>query len=230
MIPIFHHPFSLIMASPSNGGKSTLAYNIIKNSQTLVTNTNGKGFDSVWVLYRSYQPMYDQMKRELKIPVYLCEKTLHSDDLGSLLQKAQSKYPIVLIDDGLCPENQELVKDLFCRLGHHLSVSTILIGQTLFDANPTLRICHRNTKAVIVFACPRDQGSLRTLIYQMVPDRTKAKLLLETVVKELEKPYNYVMFDFQPLCPVSQRYKTNILCENELHPIMLTYRGLISHL
>lgn len=226
---MFEHPFSLIMSSPSNGGKSTLAYKIIKNSDKLVTNTNNdKGFDSVWVLYRSYQPLYNQMKRELSVPVYLCEKTLPGD-LGSLLERTRSKCPVVLIDDGLCSENRELVEDLFCRLGHHLSVSTILICQTLFDSkNSTLRICHRNAKALIIFACPRDQGSLRTLIYQMVPDRKKGKLLLEAIEKELEKPYNYVMFDFHPSCPTNERYKTNILCENEPTPMSLVYRELFS--
>lgn len=225
MMHIFKHPFSLILASPSNGGKSTLVYNIIKNSKDVVEHTNGKGFDSVWVLYRSYQPLYDRMKQELHIPVYLFEKTLPAD-LETLLSRTHSKFPVVIVDDGLCPENQDLVLDLFCRLGHHLAVSVILITQSIFDCkNPGLRICHRNTKNLIIFGCPRDQGSLRTLIHQMIPDHKKAKLLLETIEQELEKPYRYVLFDYNPMCPVSQRYKTNILCENEPHPIALTFQS-----
>jgi len=219
---MFNHPFSLIIASPSNGGKSTLAANIIKNGDKLV---KGGGFDSVWIIYRSYQPLYDTMKEELNIPVYLFEKTL-PDQLQHLLQQSSHQRPVVLIDDGLCAENEELVRDLFCRLGHHLSVSVILICQTLFDSrNPTLRICHRNAKALIVLPCPRDQGSLRTLIHQMEPDRNKAKALLAAVEKELETPYHYVMFDFQPTCPLRERVKTNILCENEPYPIVLVHRN-----
>ena len=163
LVPVFHHPFSLILASPSNGGKSTLAFNIIKNSKQLVDNTNGNGFDAVFVLYKSYQPLYDRMKQELDIPVHLFEKTLPSEDV----LEGPAKYPLILIDDGFCPENQALIVDLFCRLGHHLNLSVILICQTIFDgSNPALRICHRNAKALIIFACPRDQGTLRTLVHQ----------------------------------------------------------------
>ena len=220
MLPVLHHPFSLILASPSNGGKSTLSFNIIKNSAKLVSNTNGQGFDSVWIIYRSYQPLYEQMKRELSIPVNLFEKTI-PDDLENLLGKTQSKFPVVVIDDGICSENQELIQDLFCRLSHHLSISVILITQSLFDCkNPTLRFCHRNTKALIIFACPRDQGSLRTLVHQMLPDRKKAKLLMQTIEKELEKPFNFVMFDFDPRCPANQRFKVDILGE---HPTALVF-------
>lgn len=220
LVPVFHHPFSLILASPSNGGKSTLAFNIIKNSKDLVNNTNGNGFDAVFVLYKSYQPLYDRMKEELDIPVYLFEKTIPPEDL-----ETNAKHPCVLIDDGFCPENQTLIMDLFCRLGHHMSISVILICQTIFDgSNPTLRICHRNTKALIVFACPRDQGTLRTLVHQMLPDKKKAQQLIITLDQELQKPYGYVFFDFHPSCPLNQRFKTNILCERDPFPVALVFK------
>jgi hypothetical protein len=218
MQTVFRHPFTLILASPSNGGKSTLAFNIIKNSNHLVDHA----FDSVFVIYKSYQPLYERMKTELNIPVHLFEKTLPED-----LETLKGETSVVLIDDGFCAENQDLIVDLFCRLGHHLSVSVILICQTLFDAgNPSLRICHRNAKALIVFACPRDQGTLRTLVHQMIPDRKKAQQLISTLDEELRKPYNYVLFDFDPRCPPEQRFKTNILCEREPYPVALTFKKL----
>lgn len=227
MFPVFIHPFSLIIAAPSNSGKSTLAYNILKHSSQLVgfPHDAGIGFDSVWILYRSYQPLYDQMKRELGIPVFLFEKTI-PDDLETLLKTSASRYPVVIVDDGICPENQTLVQDLFCRLGHHLSLSVILITQSLFDCkNSTLRICHRNTKGLIIFSCPRDQGSIRTLIHQMMPDRKKAQTLLTTVERELDKPYQYMLFDFQSSCPANQRFKTNLLGENGPYPISFVFKG-----
>ena len=228
--PIFHHPFSLIISGPSNCGKSTLTLKLIKNSHLLLHgDDDGNGFDCVFVLYRSYQPLYDQMKEELNIPVYLFnEKTTSDDDFDfeKRLAATGAKRPVAIIDDGITKENQSLVKDLFCRMGHHLSVSVILIGQSLFDCqNSGLRICHRNTKALIIFNCPRDLGSLRTLIYQMTPERKKASILLKTVEKELtEKPYNYVMFDFDTRTPASQRIKTNIFCEQEpFYPVCLVF-------
>ena len=221
MVAVLQHPFTLILAAPSSSGKSHLAYNIIKYSKYLVDKTEGAGFDVVFVIYKSYQPLYDRMKQELNIPVYFYEKTL-PEDLETL--KGTFKCPLVLIDDGFCPENQSFIQDLFIRLGHHLSVSVILICQSLFDAsNPTLRICHRNTKALIIFACPRDQGTLRTLVHQMLPCRQKAKQLIITLDRELQKPYNYVMFDFHPMCHPDQRFKTNILCEREPYPVALTF-------
>ena len=222
MITVLKHPFSLIMASPSNGGKSTLAFNLIKHSKYLVDNTEGIGFDVVFVIYKSHQPLYDRMKEELGIPVYFYEKTLPPEDLETFSQTF--KYPLILIDDGFCSENQSFIQDLFIRLGHHLSISVILICQSLFDAgNPSLRICHRNTKALIVFACPRDQGTLRTLVHQMLPCRKKAQQLITSLDRELQKPYNYVMFDFHPMCPQDRRFKTNILCERDPYAVALTF-------
>ena len=224
MQQVLHHPFSLIMASPSNGGKSTLAYNIVKNSQHLVAGTDNHGFDSVWIIYRSFQPLYRKMVEEFQIPVHLFEKSLPRD-LESLLADNPTKYPIIIVDDGICKENEELVLDLFCRLGHHLSISVILICQSIYDSkNPVLRVCHRNTKALIVFACPRDHGTLRILIQQMIADKKKQRCLLSAVENELQVPYRYVMFDFHPLCPPDLRYKTNFLCENEPFPIALVFK------
>lgn len=224
MIKIFEHPFSVIICAPSNSGKSTLAFNLIKHSRHVVGNTDDQGFDAVFILYRSYQPLYQRMKNELTIPVYLYEKAF-PEEFEEILSTSGAQKPVVIVDDGVCPENQEFVLDLFCRLGHHLAVSVILITQSLFDSrNSTLRLCHRNTKGLIIFSCPRDQGSIRTLIQQMMPDRNKARILLETVEKELEKPFNYILFDFQPQCPPNLRFKTNILCENGTHPVALVFK------
>ena len=138
-----------------------------------------------------------------------------------------TQFPVILIDDGLCPENQREIQDFFTRQSHHLGVSVILLTQSIFDArDPTLRICHRNAKILILFGCPRDQGSLRTLVYQMHPDKRKAQLLLSTMEDVLREPYSYIMIDFQPQNPVEQRYKTNILSET---PLVFTFPKLSHH-
>lgn len=223
MLPIFHHPFSAIVSAPSNSGKSTLVYKIIKNSDKLVASTDGRGFDSIWLVFRSYQPLYEKMKAESKVPIFLFEKNI--PDFEPMLVQSGSKFPVVIIDDGICPDNESFVRDLFCRLGHHLSVSVFLINQSIFDSkNSTLRICHRNAKALIIFGCPRDQGSLRTLIFQMTPDRKRAQTALQGLQKELEQPYAYVMIDFQTGCPPDLRFKTNLLCEDGPFQIALVYK------
>lgn len=211
---IFHHPFTAILSAPSCSGKSTLAYNIIKHSDSLVS----VPFDVVLVLFRTWQPLYDQMRRELPIPVHFFEHAFPGP-LKDLVAGFQA--PVILIDDGLCPANRRDVEDLFTRESHHLGTSVILLTQSLFDAKqPTLRLCHRNTKILIVFGCPRDQGSLRTLVFQMHPDKRKANLLLSTMEDILKEPYRYIMMDFQPTCPAIQRYKTDILSE---HPTVFTF-------
>jgi hypothetical protein len=230
MLPVLRHPFSLIIAAPSNSGKSTLAFQIIKHSDQLVTHPpfGLKGFDALWIIYQSAQPLYARFRQELNIPVYFLsagqEQTL-PHELENQMKEKRTTAPVILIDDGITQDNQQLIRDLFCRLGHHLSVSVILLCQSLFDSqNPTLRICHRNTKALIVFGCPRDQSSLRHLVYQMIPDRKKASAMIQAIIRELSIPYNYVLFDFHPECPPDQRVKTNILCERNPYPICLCYK------
>ena len=221
MLPVFTAPVSLIFVGPSNCGKTTLAFNLIKHSKELFV--NNRGFDSVWVLYRSMQPLYTRMKEELDIPVHLFHKKF-PEKLELLLN--DTKHPLVLIDDGLCPSNESLIRDLYCRLGHHLGVSVILITQSLFEnKSDTLRICHRNTKGLILFGCPRDLGSLRILISQMTPDRKKGRVLMQEIEQVLEEPYRYIFFDFQASCPARLRYKTNLVGEPE-YPIALVFSVL----
>jgi hypothetical protein len=245
LLPILRHPFSLIIAAPSNSGKSTLAFEIIKHSDQLVSMIpGGKGFDALWILYQSAQPLYDRFQQELRIPVYFLSSDLKQapdhaqapaqestsprglvQALETQMKETRTTAPVILIDDGITQDTQQLIRDLFCRLGHHLSVSVMLLCQSLFDSqNPTLRLCHRNTKALIVFGCPRDQTSLRHLVYQMIPDRKKASVMIQAIVRELSIPYNYVLFDFHPECPPDQRVKTNILCERDPYPVCLCYK------
>ena len=222
LVTILRHPFSLIITAPSLSGKSTLAYNIIKSSNRIVENTNGLGFDSVWIIYKSYQPLYKNMQETLSFPVRFLAQNTDAEDLETQIQNSSTKYPVIVIDDGLSSDNSNLVSELFTRLAHHLSLSVILICQSLFDQkNPTLRICHRNTKALIIFACPRDISMLRSLIHQMIICKKRARTILQSLEKELQEPYRYIMIDFQIFCPSEQRFKMNILCEKEAFPIVL---------
>ena len=217
---IFHHPFTAILSAPSCSGKSTLAFNIIQQSASLVS----VPFDALIVLYRSWQPLYDRMRSELQIPVFFYERQF-PEPMKTLLTGFQS--PVILIDDGLCTENRSDVQDLFTRESHHLNVSVILLTQSLFDSkDPTLRVCHRNAKILILFGCPRDKGSLRTLVFQIHPDKHKARLLLSTLDDVLAVPYSYIMMDFQAYCPIEERYKTNILSES---PVVYTFPASSRH-
>lgn len=204
---MFSLPLSAIVSGPSLSGKSTLVCDLIKNSERLFKSR--KPFDFVAILYRSMQPLYQDLKATLSCPVVLYENSLPEEFYEHIKNASQ---PILLVDDGITPQNQEIVVDFFSRLGHHLGVSIILICQSLFDSkNQALRLCHRNTKLLIVFSCPRDQGSLRTLIYQMIPSKKKATTLLNEMEKIFEQAYAYVCFDFHPLCLANERIKLDIL-------------------
>ena len=217
---IFRHPFSTIVAAPSNTGKSTLVFNIISKSDSIVL---GGGFDCCVVIYKSWQPLYNEFRREFAPKdVHFFAKSAVDTIIGKESLIRRYLRPVVVCDDGLSTETEDFVVDIFCRLGHHWNISIFLICHTIFDSH-ALRICHRNAKSLIIFACPRDQTGLRTLIYQMYPERNKAKLVLAAVQKELEKAYNYVLFDFDPRCPTEERIKCNILCEREPEPFALRF-------
>jgi hypothetical protein len=136
--------------------------------------------------------------------------------------------PIIIVDDGLSAENQDLVLDLFTRLSHHLNISVILICQSIFDSHtPTLRICHRNAKYLIIFSCPRDMNMLRTLIYQMNTCRKKGQQILNVLEEELSKPRGYILIDLHPITQPALRYRTNILSEKEPYPIIFAFPDAI---
>ena len=217
------HPFSLIVSGPSLIGKTTLVYKLLRQAKEIVHQIDGgeRGFDFIIVLYQSSQPLYHEMQRNLSIPVQLFEKTLPTS-LEDLIRKAGARRPLLIIDDGITSENQSLVADLFTRLSHHLNVSVILICQSLFDAKqPTLRLCHRNAKYLIIFPCIRDMSMFRNLVYQMNTDKKKARQILQAIEKEFQRPHGYVLIDFHPLTPAAMRFKTNILRESAPYTVLL---------
>jgi hypothetical protein len=216
---MFHHPFTMIVAGPSLIGKSTLVHKLVCNADSLVWHEDGhSGFDVIFVLYKSFQPLYREMQQQL--PVYLFERSLPTD-LNSLLEKTNAKRPLLIIDDGIDQQNQDLVSDLFTRLSHHLNLSVILITQTIFDSRqPALRLCHRNAKYLILFPCIRDVHMLRNLIYQMNSDKKKAQQIMTAIEKEFSVPHGYVLLDMHPLTPSALRYKTQIF---DRYPIVLAF-------
>jgi hypothetical protein len=249
MVPLFYHPASYIFSGPSDIGKTTLCFNLVRNAHRLV---HGGGFDIVFILFNSMQPAYTLIQRDLapNIPVHLFEKELpdslerilqysgvvvasssafrdHSEQgrMGEVgrktsLEKRRTR-PLLIIDDFLCGMNNDLIKLLFSRYCHHLNLSVMLITQSLFDSKDnTLRFCHRNTKYLFVFQSPRDMTSVRTLVSQMVSERKKFKSVMSALERELVKPRGYICFNFHPNSPSVLRFMTDILSDR---PIVLAF-------
>ena len=165
-------PFSLIMAVPSNSGKTTLLINILKSKQTLFTTQPVKTrmYFSIW------QPSYDYM-RENKLVDDFVEGVPSASDLTTF-QKSVPKTLIIF--DDLAEQLSSAISDFFIAGCHHYDSNVILISQNLFQKNPIWRVCSLNTTYMILLKNPRDPSQVSTISRQAFPGQ---KNFLSSVCK-----------------------------------------------
>ena len=226
-VPVFRHPATVIVTGPSSCGKSTFVKKVILNSKELVKSNSETGFDCVIVLYRVWNELYEELKRDFTSSSLFFYKDSIEDSLEELI--SGFKTPVLWIDDGVSEKNMTFVEDVFTRYSHHLNLSCFLVTHNLYAQKggaTCMRTISRNANYVVLMNYPRDKGIGRVLVQQCQPTRSKAKALMDTVEKTVSgEPYGYLLLDFSQRTPEALRYKSNIFCEKSPHyPMVHTFR------
>lgn len=227
-VTVFRHPATVIVTGPSNSGKSTFVKNCILNSHCLVKTqeADGVGFDLIIVIYRIWNFLYDDLTNSLPPSMKII---FYKDKLDDNLEDIISGYsnPVLWIDDGFDEKNTNFVEDVFTRYSHHLNLSCFLVTHNLYSQknNSCMRTISRNAGYIVLMNYPRDRIIARVLVQQCQSTRAKSSALLQTIERVLSNnPYSYFFFDFTQKTREELRFKTNIFCENESHPIVYIFK------
>ena len=171
------HPFRLIIAGPTQCGKSHLLFNILDNLTECV---NAK-FQKIIFIYGVYQPIYDSYPN------------IHFTDDLDVLKTRPGVPTLLILDDvmNLIKDSTEL-ETIFTR-GRHEGFSIILLMQSLFYQGNVLKTIRNNTSYYAIFEHLQDTLRIANFAAQLEPKNSE---YFKACYEDMRKtPYNYVFTD-----------------------------------
>ena len=186
------HPFTMLVAGPSQSGKSCLVREMIAHEFI-----DPKPEKVVWC-YSQWQPMYDEMKNLVDQFVEGLDYHQHVDGIT----------PTLLVIDDLQDEASAdtTVANLFKRGSHHKNISVIYIVQNLFFQGKKCRDISTNAHYVVMFNNPADRMQVNRFAQRI----GNFDFVMQTYRDVCSKPHGYLMFDFTQGAPDRMRYRTGI--------------------
>ena len=190
---VFKHPFSCLIAGPSQSGKTTFVERLINHCAEMISPPP----NSVVWHYAEFQPAYERM-----MDVVTFKKGVPTD-----AQLKSYSGNLVIIDD-LMSEMANVSSDIFTKHVHHSHMSVIYIVQNLFNCAKNHRTMSLNANYIVLFKNPRDKAQVSFLARQVFPH--KPKILQEAYNDATSQPHSYLLLDFQQLTPENRRLKSEI--------------------
>lgn len=202
MTSVFNHPFTSMIAGPTQSGKTTFLKKLIDECQTLIKPAP----DLITFCYSQYQKSYDQFSK--KIPIEF------KQGLPSIEDFDPSKNNLVILDDLMTEcENDPSISNLFTVDSHHKNISVILITHNIFSKGKHTRTISLNSHYMILFNNPRDRSQINHLARQMYPKNSK--FLVEAYDDAVDnKPHGNLLIDLKQGTDKNLRIRTGIF-ENE---------------
>lgn len=193
-----------IISGPSQSGKTTLLYQILKHAKDMFSSEPKQ----IIYCYGVYQSLYDEMKRAIP-HINFFENIPTRDDLEAW-NSTEPGPKILILDDVLQRAAKSVdVADLFCQYSHHLNFTTFFLVQNLFGNGKQFRTISLNTHYFIIFAQPRDSIQIQTLGRQ-IAGFSQVKYFMSAFLKCTESRFGYMLIDVHPQgSPL--KFRTNIL-------------------
>ena len=202
----FQVPFSMIVASLSNSGKSTWVCKLVEHSSSLFSEPSKRFF----YFYSVWSPTFDNWKDKNLISKFvqgMCTKEWIEENCS------EGNCTIILDDQAM--NISEDISKVFAVLSHNYNINFILLAQNIFTKNKNFRDASLTSKYIVLGKNPRDQSSIKYLAQQMMP--TQAKLVTEAYFLATSNPYSFLLLDFSQTCPENLRMRGNIFAEK--HPM-----------
>lgn len=184
---------TIVMAGPSQSGKTTLTENIVGKRDTLFDAPIAQVY---WFCAYSPTQKLDGVKYMVGLPHNIMDHI--------------EPHSLVIIDDFMKELNSsnELTA-IMTKAVHHLPMTLIFITQNIFQKGNDTKTRRLNTNYLIMFKNPHDKAQMDYLGRQMYP---KDKLFLSRAFDDAtsKTPYSYLLIDCHQSTPDEIRVRTNI--------------------
>jgi hypothetical protein len=194
----FRHPFTCMIAGPTQSGKTVLTRRLIKNYKLLTDITNIKVLWCYGVWQKLFNEPFDIKVKYLKgIPT--------EDDLKDI--------NLLIIDDLMNEiSDDKYFLNLFTKGSHHMNFSVIFITQNLFHQGKIMRTIGINCHYIIIMKSVRGKAQVNYLVRDTFPGQTKSIIdAYEDATKN--SPYSYIRIDLTQLTPEKYRITSRLTPE-----------------
>lgn len=198
MFPGFTHPFSCVIAGPSQSGKTVFLRKLLKGVHLFVDKPPE---NIIWCYGVQNDEQINSIKQSVNVPIEFVE------GLPDLNAFSLNQRNLLILDDLMADagKNSE-VASLFTKHCHHKNISVILVLQNLYHKASQMRDIHTSCNFLIIFKNPRDNAQIRYLEHQCFPEWKN--YLTQAYAIACSRPYGYLAIDLMQTTPNDRRLMT----------------------
>ena len=190
---MLRHPFTMMVAASTGGGKTWLVKNLLENRQQWISPAPQR---IIWI-YGQWQPLYVEMHRIIPGIEFVKGIPANIEDEQFLNPAIQN---LIVYDDLMSKaSNDKRICDLFTKGSHHHNLNVICLVQNLYYQGKESRTMSLNSQYLVLFNNPRDQQQVMVLARQMYPGQSEK--VLSSYKMATSKPYGYLAIDLKPDTP-----------------------------
>ena len=202
----FRHPTTILIAGPTQAGKTFFFKEILENS--LIQPSPSR----IIYVYGEHQPDLSHLNK-------IYESIEFVKGMKKFLQLMPTISPnernLVVLDDQMGQAGKlDEVSELFTKGSHHRNITMVYIVQNLFDKGKAHRTISLNSHYIVLFKNPRDQGQVRALAQQVFPNQVK--FFMEAFRSATKNDHGYLLLDLHPLTPDPLRVRSQIFKNEQL--------------
>jgi hypothetical protein len=189
----FNHPFTCILAGPTQSGKSSWTKKFINDLHIIVH----PKIEEVIYCLPGGQPFVNSFPKYVKI----------HEGVPDIENFTDCKKRLIVLDDLMSSAKQNVV-DLFTKGSHHFNISVIFIMQNLFSQKPGQRDISLNAHFIVLLKNPREKNQCNYLARQVYPENPR--FIQEAFMDATNKEFGYLLFDLTQQTDDLYRFRTNI--------------------
>ena len=198
-------PFTMLIASPSKSGKTTLVGGLLSSADEYFD----KPPKHIYYFYNTWSPTYNEIRTKndkVKFIKGLCDKDWIETHCG------EGEDVTIVLDDQALNLTKDIA-EIFSVTSHQFNINCIMLAQNLFTKNKFFRDASLNATYIILGKNPRDQSSVRHPAQQMFPGRSSE--LVDAYKLATSEPYTHLLLDFNQSTPEHLRLRSNVLASGK---------------
>ena len=209
LIP-FQENSSIIVTGSSKSGKTYWINKFLKNIDQMF---EGRPPEEVLYFYLHDQPLYTEMKENLKDRITFREGIPTLNDINEFAK--DDNHRLIILDDIMhLIVNSNDIALLFTQLVHHKKMSCMIVYQNLFNSGKFARTISLNAGYLVLFKNVRDKAQVAYLGRQLYPG--KSKIFVEAYSDAVKLPHSYLLIDSTATTNDLYRLRSNIFPDEQM--------------